>query len=215
VNRACSVARADPLPSTSLESAELLRIVVLAQAGDLTAQSELVRRYTRRISGFVRRTIPQRSAVEDLVQTVFIKMVRRLGLLREPQVFESWLFALARNSTLDFLRRRRCRPAMVSDELAIMMAPAVDSTPAVEEIMTALERALARLTPQDRQLVRLIVQGNSYRTVAEREGLSIGAVKIRMHRVRPFLRLSVGSAIGLHVTSGSKWGRPSRGGIAA
>jgi DNA-directed RNA polymerase specialized sigma24 family protein len=92
----------------------------------------------------------------------------------------------------------------VSDDLAIMMAPAVDSTPAVDEIMTALERALTRLTPQDRQLVLLIVQGNSYRTVAEREGLSVGAVKIRMHRVRPFLRLSVGSAIGLHVTSGSR-----------
>jgi RNA polymerase sigma factor (sigma-70 family) len=199
----------------SFSSDELSAIVARAQAGDLGAQTELVRRYTRRISGFVRRMIPQRSAVEDVVQTVFIKMVRRLGLLREPRVFESWLFALARNTALDFIRRRRCQPAMVSDDFRLLSAPDTSSTQAVDEIMTALDRALTRLSAKDQQLVRLIVQGNSYAVVAEREGLSVGAVKIRMHRVRPFLRSSVGEAIGVRLPSTKKWRPPSRDCLAA
>jgi RNA polymerase sigma-70 factor (ECF subfamily) len=182
----------------------LIAIVVRAQAGDLGAQSELVRRYTRRVSGFVRRIVLQPSAVEDVVQTVFIKMVRHLGRLRDPAMFESWLFALARNTALDFVRRRRCQPPMVSDDFQLMSVPDTSSTQAVDEIMRALDHALARLSAKDRQLVRLIVQGNSYRVAAEREGLSVSAVKIRMHRVRPFLRFSVGEAIGARRTT-KKW----------
>ena len=95
------------------EAAELLALVQRAQAGDLAAQSDLVRSYDRRISGFVRSFIRQRDGIEDVVQMVFIKMVQRLTRLREPAVFESWLFTLARNTALDFLRRCRCRPVTV------------------------------------------------------------------------------------------------------
>lgn len=192
-----------------------MTLVIRAQAGDLGAQSELVRRYTRRISGFVRRIVPQRNAVEDVVQTVFIKMVRRLGLLREPRLFESWLFALSRNAALDFIRRWQCQPKTISDDFQLMSVPDTSSAHTVGEIMVALDRALARLSAKDRQLVTLIVQGHSYRVVAEREGLSVGAVKIRMHRVRPFLRLSVGEAIGARLPSTKKWSPSSRGGLAA
>jgi RNA polymerase sigma-70 factor, ECF subfamily len=195
---------------------ELTTLVLRAQAGDLAAQSALVRGYSRRISGFVRRIAPVRSAVEDIVQTVFIKMVRRVGLLRDPQTFESWLFALARNTALDFIRRRRCQPTTFADELEEMAAPDAHRSHTVEEITAALDQALVRLSPKDRQLVRLIVEGNSYRVIAEREGLSVGAIKIRMHRVRPYLRLRVSQAIGVSLPSAKKWQPPPpRGCLAA
>jgi RNA polymerase sigma factor (sigma-70 family) len=193
---------------------ELTALVIRAQGGDLGAQSELVRRYTRRISGFVRRIVSQRSAVEDVVQTVFIKMIRRLGLLREPRVFESWLFTLSRNTALDFIRRRRCQPATVSADFHLLSVPDSSSAQAVDEILAALDRALARLSAKDRQLVTLIVQGHSYGVVAEREGISVGAVKLRMHRVRPFLRLSVREAIGARPST-KTWHPPTRGWLAA
>ena len=190
------VAPVSALPPTP-ERLELLAIVRRAQRGDLAAQSDLVRRYTTRISGFVRPIISQPSAVEDVVQTVFIKMVRRLALLRDPVTFESWLFALSRNTALDFIRRRNCRPATIADDGDFHATPDTSSTQAMTEIMEALEHALVRLSPKDRNLVTHIVQGNSYRFAAAREGLSVGAVKVRLNRVRPFLRLSVGEAIGL------------------
>jgi RNA polymerase sigma-70 factor (ECF subfamily) len=146
---------------------------------------------------------------------VFIKMVRRLELLRDPAVFESWLFKLARNTAVDFLRRRRCRPNTVWDERELEQAPDVSSDRPVAEIMEALSLALARLSPTDRNLVNLIVEGNSYQTVAAREGLTVGAVKVRLNRVRPYLRLSVGGAIGARVNAGTKWRQPSRTRLAA
>lgn len=197
------------------ERAELSALVVRAQCDDMAAQSELVRRYTVRISAFVRPILFQPSSVEDVVQMVFIKMVRRLELLRDPAVFESWLFKLARNTAVDFLRRRRCRPNTVWDERELEQAPDVSSDRPVAEIMEALSLALARLSPTDRNLVNLIVEGNSYQTVAAREGLTVGAVKVRLNRVRPYLRMSVGGAIGARVNAGTKWRQPSRTRLAA
>ncbi len=195
----------------------LLALVKRAQRGDLTAQSELVRRYTVRISGFVRSIISQPSAVEDVAQTVFIKMVRRLALLRDAVTFESWLFALARNTALDFIRRRNCRPVTISDEGDFRTTPDTNNGQAFTEIMEALEHALVRLSPKDRNLVTHIVQGNSYQFAAAREGLSVGAVKVRLNRVRPFLRVSVGEAIGLPLPAEAttKWRPPPRCRLAA
>lgn len=197
------------------ERAELVELVLRAQRDDMDAQSELVRRYTVRISAFVRPILFQPSVVEDVVQMVFIKMVRRLTLLRDPAVFESWLFKLSRNTAVDFLRRRRCRPMTVSDDRELTEAPDTSSTRPVEEIMEALSIALTRLSPKDRNLVTMIVEGNSYRTVAAREGLTVGAVKVRLNRVRPFLRVSVGEAIGARIAPKTKWRQPNRARMAA
>jgi RNA polymerase sigma-70 factor (ECF subfamily) len=210
-----------PTISTAIEVSvrdELAALVRRAQAGDMSAQSELVRRYTVRLSAFVRPIISQPSAVEDVVQMVFIKMVRRLTLLRDPVTFESWLFALSRNTALDFIRRRNCRPITVADDGEFHGAPDHNaSAQSFAEIMEALDHALIRLSPNDRNLVTHIVQGNSYRTAAQREGLSVGAVKVRLNRVRPFLRVSVGEAIGmtLPAETTTKWRPPPRGRLAA
>ncbi len=181
----------------------------------MAAQSDLIRRYTVRLSGFVRPIILQPSAVEDVVQTVFIKMVRRLELLREVATFESWLFALARNTALDFIRRRKCRPVTVSETIEFHNAPDLSTAQPLTEIMEALEVALLRLSPKDRNLVTHIVEGNSYQIAAQREGLSVGAVKVRLNRVRPFLRVSVGEAIGLTPPPPAKFRPPPRCRLAA
>lgn len=192
VNASSTLLRINPATRT-----ELLALVERARHGDVAAQSELVHRYSRRISAFVRPIIAQPSAVEDIVQGVFIRMFRRLRLLRDPRTFESWLFTLARNASLDYLRRARCRPKLIWDEDRIAMTPDLDSTAVTREITEALELALNRLRPKDRKIVTMVVQGHSYSEIAESEGLSIGAVKLRLNRVRPYLRKTVGDAVGL------------------
>src|SRR5687768_16305849 len=109
-------------------------------------------------------------------------MFRRLEGLRDHASFESWLFMMARTTALDFLRRQRRRIATVSvdDQLyEIADTAQVDTTP---EIMEALDNALAQLPAQTRTLVTLFVEGNSYETLAARAGLTLGAVKARLHR---------------------------------
>lgn len=174
-------------------SAEIARLVQRAIASDPTAQRELVARYGRRVAGFVRPLIRQPDAVEDVTQTVFIKMFRRLGGLRDPSLFEAWLFTLARNTALDFIRRRNRRPLTVGFEVGFEEVPDQRNDAATAEIIEALERALTRLSPLDQSLIRQFVAGESYVQIAANAGLTLGAVKVRLHRVRPFLRNWVGA----------------------
>lgn len=124
--------------------------------------------------------------------------------------FVFWLFTLARNAAYDFLWQRRCRPETVANECLLREIPEPGGAALIPEIMEALERALTCLSPKDRRLVLLVVHGVSYRTAARREGLSIGAVKVRLNRVRPFLRLSVGGAIGRPSKAAGMLPRPPR-----
>lgn len=190
----------------SHEKSALIDLVRRADAGDTAAQSELVRRYRRRVAGFVRAIIRQPDAIEDVTQMVFIKMFRRLGRLRDPAVFESWLFTLARNTGLDFIRRRRCRPNTVGLDDAINQIPDPSNTSATTEILAALDRALARLNPLDRALVSQFVAGETYGDIAQRAGLSLATVKVRLHRVRPFLRTCVGEMTDTRQPGNKRWG---------
>jgi len=201
-------------PTPGSEKAALAELVRRAEAGDPVAQAELVRLYTRRVAGFVRGIIRQPDAVEDVTQVVFIKMFRRLGRLRDHSVFEAWLFTLARNTSLDFIRRRNCRPNTVSIDDEINQIADTSSSAATTEILAALDRALARLSPIDRTLVTQFVAGESYGSIAEQAGLTLATVKVRLHRVRPFLRTWVGEMTETRQSGGKGWQRTSgsRGG---
>jgi RNA polymerase sigma-70 factor (ECF subfamily) len=192
---------AAPTPESSVPPDELKTLVTRAQGGDLEAQSELVRRYARRIAGQVSVIVRQPSVVEDIAQVVFIKMVRTLPWLREIGAFEPWLFMLSRTVALDYVRKQKRRPTMVPDEFELANAPDTGSELAVAEIREALDRALARLSAKDRNLVTMLVDGHNYRTLAEEEGLTVGAVKARLSRIRSFLRVAVGVATGTRLPS--------------
>jgi RNA polymerase sigma-70 factor (ECF subfamily) len=192
-------------PAVAAEKSELIALVRRADSGDAAAQCELVRRYTRRVAGFVRAIIRQPDAVEDVTQMVFIKMFRRLGRLRDPAVFESWLFTLARNTGLDFLRRRSCRPNTVALDDEVFQIADPSNTSATGEILAALDRALARLAPLDRTLITQFVAGESYGEIAARAGLSLATVKVRLHRIRPFLRACVGEMTDTRQPGGKGW----------
>jgi RNA polymerase sigma-70 factor, ECF subfamily len=197
------------LPAAPSEKAELIELVRRADAGESSAQSELMRRYSRRIAGFVRAIIRQPDAIEDVTQMVFIKMFRRLGRLRDFALFESWLFTLARNTCLDFIRRRNCRPTTVTIDEEVNQIADPSHSDASAEILAALDRAVARLSPVDRTLVTQFVAGESYGSIAEQSGLTLATVKVRLHRVRPFLRMSVGEMTETRQRGGKGWHRTS------
>jgi RNA polymerase sigma factor (sigma-70 family) len=200
---------------TPAERDELAQLVVRAQSGEASAQCELVRKYSRRLSGQVRLIIRQPDDVEDVVQVVFTKMFRRLARLRDPGSFESWLFRMSRNTALDFIRRRRSRPVTVPAENDFYEIPDPANANATGEIMDALRAALAQVSPKDRELVTLYVQGNSYHSLAVRHGLTLGAVKARLHRIRPYLRSFVGEATETRLAGADRWGTPASAHAAA
>lgn len=188
--------RITPETAAADPRAELTALVKRAQAEDLDAQSQLVRLYSSRIAGFVRAIVRHPNAIEDVTQTVFIKMVRRLSRLRDAMSFEAWLFAMARSTALDYLRSCRRRPEVLADDMELFNSMDPTSPSLMGEITEALSGALEHLSPKDRVVVSMVVAGHSYQTIAEQEGLTLGAVKARLTRVRPFLRAAVGNATG-------------------
>src|SRR5580658_7361366 len=78
--------------------------VAAAQGGDRAAFGQLYERYARMVHGVLLAKVPV-SDVDDLVQDVFIRALRRLSTLRETASFGAWLAAIARNVANDYHRR--------------------------------------------------------------------------------------------------------------
>jgi RNA polymerase sigma-70 factor (ECF subfamily) len=151
----------------------------------------LVQRYRRRLRGFLRGLVGDPWSAEDVLQLVWVKMVTQLHLLREVPRFETWLFTLARNCALDHRRRVRCRPASSFEDgfWAGLPDPAADDR--VQEIREALEVALRRCGGRDRRLIEQVIEGTTYQVMAEEAGLTLNALKVRLHRLRVHLRREV------------------------
>lgn len=183
-------------PPPSRDDRELVALVVRARAADLEAQAELVRRYRARLAGYVRAMSPSSDGVEDIVQIAFLKMVRRLGALRDPRGFETWLFTLARNTALDSRRRARCRPITVEPEADGPELADVTLTDRSRDILEAIEVVTRDWDGHSRRMLGHLMEGTGYGTIARQEGLTVGAIKLRLHRLRQRLRRNLPIALG-------------------
>ena len=97
--------RSGPLREPSaLESSDDATWVAAARDGDRTAFGRLYERYARMVHGVLLAKVPV-GDVDDLVQDVFIRALRRLSTLRETASFGAWLAAIARNVAHDYHRR--------------------------------------------------------------------------------------------------------------
>ncbi|MGH7996274.1 MAG: RNA polymerase sigma factor [Opitutaceae bacterium] len=169
------------------QTTELVDLVRRTQKGEADAQRALIAAYQHRIAGFVYAMTSRSDVVEDLTQQVFIKMIRAVDRLHATAQFEPWLFRLARNTCIDFLRRQKLR------RIFVPFAPEHENVPEPEgavdtEELDALRHALEQLRPQDRALLALVQEGRSHAEIAETLHSSVAAVKARLHRAREQLR---------------------------
>ncbi|MFM8337304.1 MAG: RNA polymerase sigma factor, partial [Opitutaceae bacterium] len=94
-------------PSVRETEIDVDALVLRARAGDLRAQGELVVLYRPRLRGFLRLRVQPAHEIDDVLQVIWTKMAVRIRDLRDHQLFETWLFTLARNACFDRLRRIR------------------------------------------------------------------------------------------------------------
>ncbi len=159
------------------------RWMVAAQAGDSASYEKLLRELLPYVGRFVRRRVFDPSAVEDVVQNVFVSLHRARHTWRDERPFEPWLHAVARNAVTDHLRRRGRRVGReISLESEGVPEPAQEPvTP--DELSEELARALEGLPAAQRQAVALIhLEGLSVAEAATRAGVTRSALKVRAHR---------------------------------
>jgi RNA polymerase sigma-70 factor (ECF subfamily) len=158
--------------------------------GETERLAELFERHHQRLYNFFLRLVRSRAVAEDLVQEVFVRMLKYRQTFRSGAEFGPWMFALARNAAADHWRKapREEAPVPEAPEPAAELPHPLAGLEAHEE-RVRLGAALARLQPDRRELLLLARSCElRYERIGELLGISAGAVKVRVHRAMKELR---------------------------
>lgn len=157
--------------------------------GDTDALALLIRRHRSWALARAEDMLHDGALAEDVVQEAFARVYLLRERYRPEFAFATWLGVLVRNLCIDQLRRRRLAPMPVEP---LPETGSEDSAEAVflrKEARLALLNELAALGDTDRALLTgFALEGKSYQALARRTGLTLGQVKIRLHRIRRRLR---------------------------
>src|ERR1700733_10595705 len=165
-------------------------LVCAARGGDRAAFGCLYERYVRMVHGVLLAKVPL-GDVDDLVQDVFLRALRRLSTLRESGSFGAWLVAIARNLANDYHRRSPPEepladdaPSHSLDETRMQSRTTEDSRSAA-----AVLDAIRSLPDAYREtLILRLVEGLTGPEIAARTGLTHGSVRVNLHRGMEQLR---------------------------
>lgn len=183
-------------------------IITRVLGGDYNAFETLVDKYQARVYRHLRKMVRDTSQVEDLLQETFLSAYRGLKGFSGNSSFSTWLFRIATNAALMFLRKHQPEMMEYDDSIAgdsnVMTAPGSPefvSTPLdillSHEGRTLLEKAIDQLPVSYRSVLILRdVDGFSIQEAAGILDASIPAVKSRLHRARNLLRATLISYYG-------------------
>ena len=165
--------------------------------GEDTAFSALVSKYQRSVHALAWRKIGDFHIAEDITQEAFLKAYQRLSTLKEPQSFASWLYVITANQCKAWLRKKRTWIQSLEDTSSAELEKATYSGHIIaenEEMTEETQREvvkelLAKLQESDRTVITLYYLGGmTYEEISNFLGVSVGAIKSRLHRARQRLK---------------------------
>ena len=187
-------------PKTSLDDAALVERL---KAGDEAALQAIFDRYAAKLYNVAQRILGDVADAEEVIQDVFWTAFRKAKSFRGTAQFSTWLYRLTVNSALGKIRRSKKNREVGYEEYLPKFQPdghhqvrpvidwsnTLDETYAHRELQALLKQALERLKPVDKSVVVLSdMEGMSDKEIAVTLGLTVSAVKTRLHRARLFLR---------------------------
>jgi RNA polymerase sigma factor (sigma-70 family) len=154
--------------------------------GEVDMLGVLFDRYQTPLFNFYSRMTQDRVISEDLVQEVFLRILRYRQTYRPGTAFRTWMYQIARNIRLDQIRKFRPETLLASEPVAA--GPHTDSAQQQQEA-AMLQSALMRLPEDKREILVLSrFQELKYDEIARLLGCEVGAVKVRVHRALQQLR---------------------------
>jgi RNA polymerase sigma-70 factor (ECF subfamily) len=189
---------AEPVPvPVPVEEGELVK---RARKGDLGAYDQLVQRYQERIYATVYHMTSNHEDANDLAQEAFIKGFQALKSFKGGSSFYTWVYRIAVNKTINFLKQRKNRSQMSLNDLDFntehnpdLVALISEKTPRREaglnELQEKLNEAMQKLSESHRLVVTLHdVQGLSHEEIAKIMDCNIGTVRSRLFYARQQLQ---------------------------
>ncbi|MCH2102434.1 MAG: sigma-70 family RNA polymerase sigma factor [Planctomycetes bacterium] len=181
--------------SRSAQAREDALLVEETLAGNQLSFQLLVERYQERLFALARHYTKNPVEIEDVVQESFLKAFRRLDTFHHQSSFYTWIYRIATNTILDFLKRRGRSPIQSVEDPEVLARPEPTDgfAPNVnierEEIAEVTHKVLAELPDIFRTvLVMREFEERSYQEIADVLGISIGTVESRLFRARARFR---------------------------
>jgi len=171
-----------------------------SREGDLQAYDELMRRYQERIYGTIYHMTSNHEDANDLTQETFIKAFQALKSFKGGSSFYTWIYRIAVNKTINFLKQRKNRSGMSLNDLDFnaendpdLVALVSHKTPRRDvgliELQEKLNAAMSRLSEVHRLVVTLHdVQGVPHEEIARIMDCNIGTVRSRLFYARQQLQ---------------------------
>ena len=168
-----------------------------ADTGDSECLGIFLKRYETSLIRFVSNFLGDEGIAQDIVQETFLKVARRPGKLLGVKSFHNWLLKVARNQSIDHLRkvvRQRRHKNRLQQEAASQVAQAdtVIETLEHSERSARVRMEIDRLRPKLKEIMLLKVQeSKSYREIAEITGLTVTNVGYLVHQAMQALKSSL------------------------
>lgn len=173
-----------------MDDLELADLLARCRAGDELAWEAFVRRFQGRVYALSYSYVGEREDARDLAQEIFVRLFETRDRWADSPEFVPWLIHVARNRSVDFLRRRKVRrPASVAAQVDDLQIPDTQPSPEARTVAasqrTLVHEALRGLSALSREvLVLRDVHGLSVQHVAATLGVPVGTVKSRASRAR-------------------------------
>lgn len=163
----------------------------MTPVSDAAETGELFTAYHDRICRYIAGMIRDTAEAEDLTQETFLRAHTRQDKLRDPKAARGWLYRIATNVSFDRMRQRTRQVAIEGEGGLQLPRPAVPKTPSAQEraerakTSACVQRCLDYL-PDSYRAVILLHEAHALTAVeiAELLGVSVGTIKIRLHRAR-------------------------------
>jgi len=193
-------AKSSHAPTAKPDPAEEVALVRRAKEGDLQAYDQLVQRYQERVYATIYHMTSNHEDANDLAQEAFIKAFQALRSFKGGSSFYTWIYRIAVNKTINFLKQRRHKGHLSLNELDFnaendpdLVALVSDKTPqrdaGLNELKEKLNEAMQRLSEPHRLVVTLHdVQGLAHDEIAEIMDCNIGTVRSRLFYARQQLQ---------------------------
>ena len=179
-----------------MDHGELADIIGRAQNGDPDAFDILVDTYGRRLHAYLYRLTGSVADADDLLQELFLRVVRTISSYKHDSRFEGWLFRIGTNLARDRLRRavRKGYEHSIDSKpseddrrdwvaIADLKQPAPETPLILKEEVDAMQRALAEISPAEREVIMLRHFSDlSFAEIAEAMGTPLGTALARAHR---------------------------------
>jgi RNA polymerase sigma factor (sigma-70 family) len=160
-------------------------LMLLVRSGEAEMLGVLFDRYQTPLYNFYTKMTQDRALSEDLVQDVFLRILRYRQTYRPGTPFRAWIYQIARNARVDAIRKVKPEAPMLAEPAA----PAAADAAQQKQEAQLLQRALMQL-PEDKREILILsrYQELKYEEIARLMGCEVGTVKVRVHRALQQLR---------------------------